>query len=158
MNENIDPLDTNVNEIDTSFPRLPAQLYDLKITSAKKEPTKANDGDRLTLVLENTEPAKSTTGQEIKPGEAKIYHYIGVTEKPARQDDKGKTIEAYTNAKIAKAIAAVAKAARLNTTPGSVIQNPSQLEGAVVRCKVKVQSETAEFGESNKIGEFVVVK
>src|SRR5690348_13734664 len=120
----MDPLDTNVNQIDTSYPRLPAANYDLKISSAKKEPTKANDGsERLTVVFETTTPQKSTNNETIAPGGIKITHYIGITEKPARTEN-GKAINAYTGENIGKAIASVGKAARLNATPREIINNP----------------------------------
>lgn len=157
----MDPLDTNVNEIDTSWPRLPAANYDLKISKAVKEQTKAQDGDRLTIVFETTTPQKSTNGETIAPGGIKVSHYIGVTERPARtetRDGKEVHIEAYTGEKIGKAVAAVGKAARLNVTPRELINNPAQLEGKTLRCKVKNNKETDQFPESNKIAEFIVIK
>lgn len=152
-----DPLNTNCNDIDTSYPRLPAAVYDLKIASIKKEPTKDGSGDRLTVVLETTSLHKSTTGEDIQPG-LKITHYIGITEKPARTNDKGVDIRPYTNADIAKGISSLVKSAGGNTSPLGFINNPSQLEGRTVRTKIKIQKETPEFPESNRVGEFVVVK
>lgn len=158
MNEHtVDPMDTVVNDIDTSWPRLPTALYDMKIVKAVKEDTKAKDGERLTITLENTTSATSTIGEPIAVGGVKISHYIGVTEKPSRTEN-GKTIEAYTKEKIAKNVAALGKAARLAVTPRQLIDNPGQLEGVTVRCKVKINPETPEFPESNKIGEFIVIK
>jgi hypothetical protein len=153
----VDPLDTNVNDIDTSYPRIPESLYDLKIASAKKEKTKDGTGERLTIALETTIDVKSTEGELLKPGH-KITHYIGITEKPERQNDRGDTIRAYTNADIAKALAGIAKALELNTSPRSLMDNPAQLEGKVVRAKVKINKETPQFPESNGIGGFVVRK
>lgn len=148
-----DPLDTNVNDIDTSYPRLPAGLYDLKIGEVKKEPTKDHSGERLTIPMATVSEHTSTKGEPILPGLV-ITHYIGITPKPAAEAGKRE----YTNAEIAKAVAGIGKAAGLSCSVRDIINNPAQLNGRVVRCKIKIQKETDEFPESNRIADFVVVK
>jgi hypothetical protein len=153
MADNIDPLDVNVNDIDTSRPILPAKMYDLRVKSAKREPTKANDGsERLTIVLETTGPETSTRGEPVPAGH-QLFHYIGVTERPADGPKR-----AYTNADIAKGVAGISKAAGLNESPRAIIANPAVLEGKVIPTKVKINAETKEFPESNGVSEFIVKK
>lgn len=154
--EGVDPLDTNVNDIDTSYPRIPAKVYDLKIASAKKEPTKDGTGERLTIVLETQEEVTSTEGEPLQPGH-KLTHYIGITELPERPSKDGsKTLRPYTAQDIAKAVAPIAKAAGLAVTVRSIIDNPAQLDGKTVLTKVKVSPETNEWPEANRIQDFVV--
>lgn len=155
-----DPLDTDVGSIDTSFPRLMAGNYELKCLSAKREPAK-KFGERLTLVFENIKAERSTTGTDIPPGKAKIFHYIGITPRAARTEPNPETgklenFEEYTTAMIARSVAAPAKSARMTVTPRQILDNPAMLEGQIAFVKVGVQKETAEFGESNKIKEFLV--
>lgn len=152
-----DPLSTNVQDIDTSRPRLVAGLYDLKIKEAKKEPTKDGSGERITFVLETTAPAKSTDGEDLPVGQL-LWHYIGITEKPAGTSKAGKPTDAYTLADVAKNIAKIAKGARYNGSAKSIIDNPAVLKGETVRTKVGIQKETDEWPESNNIKEFLVIK
>lgn len=154
----VDPLDTNCNDIDTSRPRLPEALYDLKIDKAEKKRTKAGDADMIEVVLKTTTEVTSVEGDKISPGFT-INHYIICSEQPARKSKDGKKdLEPRTNKEIAEDIAKVVKSAGLNTNPRSVIANPVQLVGAVPRCNVVIQKATAEFPESNKISSFVVRK
>lgn len=148
-----DPLDTNVNDIDTSYPVLPATHYMLKIEGAKVEPTKNNDGNRLTIPFRTVEKVQDKKGNEVLPGH-QITHYIGVTERPEHLDEKGRTIAAYTLDSIKKSIARVAKAAGVSATVRQILDNPAMLDGKIVRAKVKVNKETDQFAESNSIASF----
>lgn len=147
-----DPLDTNVNDIDTSYPVIPAGLYDLRVKSVKREPTKDGTGERLTIALELTAPTVSTTGQPINVGH-QITHYVGITPKEATDGKR-----AYGNTEIAKSLASIAKAAGILCTPRDILSNPVILEGKTVRTKVGVSKETEEFSASNKVKDFVELK
>lgn len=147
--ESADPLDTNVNDIDTSYPILPASQYQFKLEGCKREPTRDNDGERLTIPHKLTEAAQDKKGEPVAPGH-QITSYIGLTERlgvPGKQD--------YTINSIKKSIARLAKAAGVNATVRAIIDNPSILDGKVVIAKVRVNKETAEFPESNSIGGYV---
>ena len=157
----LDPMDTIVSDIDTSRPRIKAQVYDLRIVSVKREPSKDNEGERLTITHETTAPAQSTEGETVNAGH-RIIKYMGISEKPERMVDDGKggqkKVNAYTREDIAKALAGIGKAARLSVTPRQLLENPQQLEGIVVRAKVRIDKETSTFPENNSIGDYVVVK
>jgi hypothetical protein len=150
--EGVDPLDTNVNDIPTGYPLLPGGIMDLRIKSAVKEPTKKNDGERITFTLETFTETKDTKQQVVAPG-WQVKHYVGITTRASEGDKR-----AYTNADIAKNLAEIGKSAGLNASPRDIINNPAQLDGKIVRVNLKVNKATEEFDESNRVGSFLVVK
>lgn len=159
--DGLDPFDTNVNDIDTSYPVIPAAIYDLKITKAEKAHTKAGNATegpfQLVLTLETTTDLKSVKGADVPAG-LKLTHYIGVSEKPAGTNQEGKATRARTNADIAKDIASLCKSAGVSGSVRGIIDMPAQLEGHTPRVKVTIQKETSEYPEANRIGGFVVVQ
>lgn len=158
----VDPLDTNVSDIDTTYPRLQAKLYDLKISKAEVKEMTMSGVDhkvkRLQVTLETTAPATSTDGDELAPGH-KLTHFITVETLPARKTKDGKAdIAEYTNESIKKGIASLAKPAGVVASVRAIIDNPSILEGKIVRTKVGISPETNEYPESNNIKQFVEIK
>lgn len=161
----LDPLDTDVNQIDTSRPRLVEGLYDLKCTKAEikeqKEEVLGVEGKpkMIALTLATTVPGISTDGDTINEGFS-ITHYIGVTELPERPNKRNpeKPLRPRKNADIAEDIAKVCKSGGVSATPRSIINTPQTLVGNTFRCKVKIDKGNAEFGESNRIAEFLVRK
>lgn len=159
----VDPFDTNVNDIDTSRPRLPAGLYDLKIKKVVKKAPKSGEGQQLEIELMTTMDHQSTEKELIKAGTFSLYHYIGLNELPERESKpdaqgKTKTLKARTREDIAADIAVVCKSARMSVKVKDVIETPAQLEGQLVTCKVAINAETPQFPESNRIQSFVVKK
>lgn len=151
MDENTDPLDVNIEDIDTSYPILPSGLYDLKIGMVKREPTKDNTGERLTVPLTTTTNHNSVKG-EMVPAGLKITHYIGLT---PREGHDGK--RDYTIQDVRKGVASICKAAGVGGTIKTTVDNPSILDGHVVRTKIGIQKETAEYPESNRVMGFLTV-
>jgi hypothetical protein len=159
MNEQqaIDPMDTNVNDIDTSFPVLPnGIILDLRVTKCDKTPKEDGSGETIKIELETTTTERSVKNEEIAPG-FKFYRYIGITEKPERTED-GKKKRAYTAADIAKSVAQVAKPAGLNCSPKEFIANPGMLVGKILRSKIVIEKASGRYPERNGISEFITIK
>lgn len=142
----VDPMDVNVSDIDTSFPRLAANVYTLKVTSAELVDNKAGTGKNLKVQLETTENATSMQGETLSPG-VKLTNNLSIT-----------PTEKYSQNSIAKAVASLMQSAGLEGTPKTLINDPSQLVGKLVTAKVGIQKETDEYLESNTIKAFVVKK
>ncbi len=142
----IDPMDQNVGDIDTSFPRLSANVYELEITAAEKVPNKAGTGENLKVSHKTTSAAVSTAGENLAAG-VLITSNMSLT-----------PTDRYPQTSIVKALALLMKSAGLTGTPRDLLNDPSQLVGKHVTAKVGVQKETAEFGESNKISSYLAKK
>lgn len=169
----LDPLDTDVNQIDTSRPRLVASIYDLICSNAEIKEQKDDvpyeftnlDGSTgskvkmLALTFNTTQPAISTDRETINPGFG-ITHYITIATLPSRpkKNKPSEMAKARTKDDVIEDIAKLCKSAGISTSARSVIQNPAQLKNATFRCKVKIDKGNAEFGESNRIAEFLVRK
>lgn len=146
MTPDIDLMDVNVSDIDTSFPRLAANVYTLKIDTAEIVDNKAGTGKNLKVSLSTTESATSTQGETLSPG-VKLINNLSLT-----------STEKYSPTSIAKAVASLMQSAGLNGTPKSLIADPSKLVGLLVTAKVGIQKETDEYSESNTIKAFIVKK
>lgn len=143
-----DPLDTNVSDIDTSFPKIPANLYDLKIEKAEKVPNSKGTGDNLKIALKTTTNIEAVTGEQLAAGSVTLFNNISLAETPK-----------YTVESIKKNVAALAKAAGLGSmTVRQILDDPQILVGKVVRAKVGIQKETDEYPESNNIKQFMVTE
>ena len=140
MNPDIDPMSTSVDDIDISYPLLPAANYEMVVKSAVKAENKDKTGENIEIKWANTKPATSTKGAEIVPGQIVLTSYVGLTEKPERQSENGKTIRARTKMDIAKDITRVCKATGVTgVNPGQIaagrVQNPLRLAGRTARVK-----------------------
>ncbi len=150
-----DPLDAEVNTIDTSYPVLRAKLLKLHVKESKKEPFKAKqmggevDAERIVLKLATVGIEKDTRGRDVNPGHV-ITHRVTVT--PLTNPDVGKN--PYTSSDIAKNIAAVAQACGLFGSAKSFIENPVLFQGREIMANVGINKATPEFSESNKITSF----
>lgn len=141
-----DPLDQTGESTDTSMPLLKQGLCDLTIAKAEVGPTDKGT-EKLSLTLKTTKDMQSKDGELLRAG-FPVYHNIGLT-----------PTDAYPLTSIARAIASLSKAAGLgNVTNRSIINDPKQLEGKIVRCKVVIKPESGGFPESNRIQQFVEVK
>jgi len=161
-----DPLGTDVSEVNTEYPVLPAKLYDFRISKVEKTTTKETQeknlspGDEgysemLVFNLETTHETKDEKGNAVPPGHT-LKHRVSLTVKAARNEN-GREIRAYTVEDIKKNIAQVAKSAGLSGTVRSFIENPAAFVGQAVRANVKISKETEQYGRSNNIGSFEVV-
>lgn len=150
----VDPLDTNVNDVDTSYPLLPAAYYSFKLEGCKKEQNKKGTGDNLVIPHKTVEATRDVKGQDVAPGLV-ITTYCSLTETAGGElDAKGKPKKAYTIDDIKKNVARVAKAAGVNATVRQIINSPSLLDGHVVKAKVKINPENDEFSASNGIQKY----
>ena len=147
----VDPLDANVDDVDTSYPVLAQGNYNLRIKSAKKQPNKAQTGENLVIAFETIDSARSNKGVDIAPGFV-ITHYISVTPREPEGEKRGYTVE-----DIKKSVAELAKAAKVKGSVREIIDNAVQFEGTVVNAKVKIQPEQNGFPESNRINGFNIV-
>jgi hypothetical protein len=141
-----DPLSQSVDGIDTSFPLLPAGLYDFEIVDASVAAAKSNpNGQTMTIKLALTENATDTKGEMLNKG-FPIYMRIGLT-----------PTEKYAAKDIAKKLADVLKKCGYATgvTPRQFISTPRMIVGKIVRAKVAIRKETDEFPESNEVKSLV---
>jgi len=135
-----DPLDTNVNDIDTSYPLIAPTYYMMKLEGCKVEPNSKGTGENLVLPHKTTEKCQDTKGNEVLPGHT-TTRWVSLTETEKRSIDA-----------IKKDVARVAKAFGVNATVRQIITNPTILDGKTARTKVTVKKETDEFPASNSIG------
>lgn len=140
-----DPLDENINDVNTDYPILPASWYVFRIDGAKKEPNRAGTGENLVVPLKLVEPAQDKKGETVSPGMV-LTHRCSVT-----------PTEKYTVDMLKKNVSRLAKAAGLICTVRDIINNPSMLDGKALKVKVKVNKETSEFPESNGAGDFAAI-
>lgn len=138
-NENNDLLDTNVSDIDTSFPRIVAATYDLRVKELELKPNNAQTGNNIAVVLETTSNTTDTEGKPVASGFT-IRHNISLV-KTEKYDPN-------------KAVATFMKCFKLTGSPKAFADNPNMALGAVGACKVKIQKATDQFGERNAIAQF----
>jgi|SRR6266536_97819 len=150
---NSDPLDVNVDDIDFSYPIIPAALYDFRIKSVEVKPNKEGSGENLVFQLATQTEIQSVKGESVPIGFV-LTHNISLRE-----------TEKYTLIEIGKRIAAVAQAAQVRgVTPRDIIRNPQQLVGRVVTAKVQISKERTDartgttYNERSEIHSFVVKK
>lgn len=140
-----DPLDTNVNDVNTDYPILPASHYMFRLDECAKTPNKAGTGDNLVVKHKLIDGAQDVKGEPVSPGFV-ITSYISLTETTG-----GNGKQPYTIDNIKKSVSRVAKAAGINATVREIINNPAILNGKAVRAKVGISKETSEYPASNNI-------
>jgi len=148
-----DPLDTNVADIDISYPIIPAGLYQLDIKSAKKEPSKKG-GENLVIQFATKEPIQSVKGDMVPTGFVLLQN-VSLT-----------PTEKYSAVDIGKRIAAITQSAGFTVadglTPRAVINDPNRIVGRVVTAKVQISKERTNpetgtiYPERSEIASFVV--
>jgi len=148
-----DPLDTKVDDIDISYPIIPAGLYDLVIDKVSVEENKDKDGKNFVLSLKTQSPVQSIKGNPVAAG-FQLTYIISLKES-----------EKYTLVDIGKRIATVAKAAGVfGVSPRDIINDPTRLKGRVVTAKVQVSQERTDprsgriYEPRSEIASFVVKK
>lgn len=160
----IDPMEQSCDDIDISFPLVPAANYPMSIkditrTLSKKakeagevlDLNNLNSG-MLEITWENSTEIQSTKNETLEPGRIALKTRISLvpTEKTA---DKN----AYTIGDIKKAVAKLVRATGLKgVNVADVIRNPSILKGRDAVVKVKVKPETADYAESNDVKDYVI--
>lgn len=159
----VDPLDVNTNDVDITYPIIPASNYLLTLKSVTREATNENvggilsdpydpnnEGERLTIVHATLAEVEDRKGNKVPAG-LQITSYIGLTAKAERTNDLGKKIRARTKDDIAKDVARLARAAKHNASVRDIINNPSQLDGKNVNAKVGIDKETEQFPAKNRV-------
>src|ERR1044072_25501 len=116
-----DPLDTNVEDVDVSYPIIPAGLYDLRIDKVSVEENRDKTGKNFVIVLKTQQAITDIKGNPVPAG-FQLSNIISLTES-----------EKYTAVDIGKRLAPVAQAAQLRgVTPRELINNPMPLKDRVV--------------------------
>jgi hypothetical protein len=134
------PLDTPVNDIDTAFPRVAPGVYEFRIDGPAVGSNQKGTGELLTVPLRSCGELTSTDGERLPAGFG-LTAWVGLTPTGNR-----------TEGAIAKDLALLAKSAGLLTaTPRQLIENPTVLQDKIVKCKVSIQKETAEWPERNQV-------
>src|SRR5205809_4422141 len=95
-----DPLDKKVDDIDISYPIIPAGIHEFKITKAEVKDNSDRTGQNLVLTLQATRPIQSVKGETVQ--NFTTTNNISLTE-----------TEKYMKVEIGKRIATVAKAAEI---------------------------------------------
>ncbi len=150
MTEQNDPLGTDIGSIDTSYPVLVADIYDMEVVDAKVNPSKKG-GKNYSVSLRTTQPAKTTKGDNQAPGLV-ITQNISLT-----PTDK------YSQASIDKALAKLAQWAGVSgVTMGDVRSDPAiltpRIKGHQGKVKISVSKETDEYPEGNNVKDLVIVR
>ena len=148
-----DPLDTNVADIDCSYPIIPAGLYQLDIKSAEVKPSNKG-GQNLVVQFATKEPIQSIKGDMVPSGFV-LTNNVSLT-----------PTEKYSAIDIGKRIAAITQSAGFTVadglTPRAVINDPKRIVGRTVTAKVQVAKERtnpetgALYPERSEIASFVV--
>lgn len=144
-----DPLDTKVDDIDVSYPVIPAGLYTLGIKSAEVKPSKKG-GQNLVVQFETKEATQSVKGEQVAAGFV-LTNNVGLT-----------PTEKYSAIDIGKRIASICQSAQLlGVSPRDIINDPKKLVGRTVLAKVQVSAERTDketgsvYPERSEIASFV---
>jgi|SRR5438132_404212 len=147
-----DPLDTKVDDIDISYPIIPAGIHEFKIDKVEIASNKEKTGNNMTVHLSATSPKQSIKGETVN--NFKLSTIISLTE-----------TEKYLAVDIGKRIATVAQAAEVRgVTPREIIENPTVLVGRVVNVKTQVSQERTDkatgrvYEPRSEVASFVVKK
>lgn len=147
-----DPLDTVVDDIDLSYPIVPAGIHEMKITKAEKKQNSAKTGENLVITLQATKQLQDVKGNTVQ--NFTLTNNISLVE-----------TEKYLRVDIGKRIAAVAQAAELRGVKASeVIANPTMLVGRVVNVKTSVSQERTDpatgriYEPRSEVHSFVIKK
>lgn len=82
--------DIDLGGIDTAIPVLEKDpKMRLKIKKAEVKPNKKKNGRNLVIFFTNSEPATSTSGVTIQPGEALVSKYFALQANPERVGEEG---------------------------------------------------------------------
>lgn len=136
---NTDPLDTIVDDVDLSYPIIPAGIHEFRITKAEKK-TSTKGSEMLVLTLVATTAKQSVKGELIQNFTLTHNLVISPSEKVLLVD-------------IGKRIATVAMACGLRgITARDIINNPQQLVNRVADVKTSVSQERTD-PESGRIYE-----
>jgi hypothetical protein len=140
-----DPMDTPVNDIDTSFPVLQAAIYELAIEKATVEPNRAQTGELLILRMKTLNEATSTKNESVPSGYS-LTKRVAVT--PTAD---------YTPDMIKRNIARATKGLVDNTVSAKqLLASPQILDGKTGKWNVSVRKPTPEFpNPSNDVGDIV---
>jgi len=155
----IDPLSQAAGSIDTSFPLLMAdRVLEFKVESSKVAPSKSNEANNtLTIKFKTTKEATLQDGKKTPPG-FPLFKRIGVTVTEPTVDEKGNEKAGRSIDNIARDLAAVLQACygpKTDKTPRQLLDNPSMIEGEVVKMKIGIDKGSGNFGPSNT-GSFVI--
>lgn len=140
-----DPLDTNVSDINTDYPKVPANtIVDMQISEAKIEDNQKGTGQNLKFKLKALRPLTSVTGESVAT--FTLNHNISLT-----------PTEKYSATDVAKNLAKLAKACKLSCTPREIITTPTMLDGKIAHdVKIGMQKESEEYPERNNVKDFVL--
>ncbi len=147
-----DPLDANVDDIDLSYPIIPAGIHEFKITKVEKKSNAAKTGENLAITLVATKPEQDIKGAMVT--NFTLTSNISLTE-----------TEKYFRVDIGKKIAQIAQAAEVRGVKASeIIANPTILVGRVVQVKTTVSQERTDaatgriYEPRSEVHSFVVKK
>ena len=144
-----DPLDCNVNDIDTSYPVIPATHYDMQLGECTLKENKKATGQNLVVPHKLMANAQDIKGNAVNKGYT-ITSYISI-QPQEKKDGTWTTID-----DVKREVAKVAKAAGVNATVKQIIMTPSLLNGKIVKANVGISKETDDFPASNKIKGYAV--
>ena len=129
----VDPLDTNVNDIDTSFPVIMPGIVEMVVDSAEKTLTKDGVSEQIVMKLKTTGETRSIKGDVINAG-------YPLTKRMMVTPKGGMTVDM-----IKRGVAQVAKGLGISGTVRDIINNPAMLVGKVAPWTVVVRKPTAEY-------------
>lgn len=153
MNETqTDPLDMNVEDVDLSYPIIPAGIHEFKITKAEVKPNAEGSGNNLVLTLQATSDKQSIKGETVH--NFTLTTVISLTE-----------TEKWLAVDIGRRIATVCQAAELRgVSPRQIITEPNRLVNRVVQVKTQVSQERTDkktgriYEPRTEVASFVIKK
>lgn len=149
--EEVDPLSVAAGGVDTSYPTLMGdRIVRFEIASAKVDDVKDKPGrQQLIVKMKTTKDAVMSDGKTAKPGFVGIKR-IGVTAYEETIDGEGKTSPGRDFDAIKRDLATLCQAINQKDLNLRVLlNNPAQIEGQVVDCRVGLQKAKGSFPESN---------
>jgi hypothetical protein len=140
-----DPLDENVNDIDTSFPVLAPGVKHLTVTDATVEPTNDGLAKQLVIKLKTVNPELTIKGETQEPGFPLTARRL--------LEPKGR----MTMHQVKTGLARLGKGLGLSVKLSEFRDNPAILVGCEGDWNVTVSKPTAEYpNPSNNVGDPVV--
>ena len=134
--------DADCSTIDTSYPKIVAQTYLLRVKDVEIKENNAQTGKNMSVDFETITDALSTTGEPVPPGFV-LYRNISLV-KTAKYDPN-------------KAVASFMKCFSIPGSPRSLVDGLGRSAiGQPGYCNVVVKKGTPEFPEKNDIRDFVV--
>jgi|SRR5882724_2400292 len=127
MTTDNDPLNEDLTMLDTSFPLLAGDIYDLKVNKAE---LMTNDAGTVKLELSTTQPAKSNKGEDLSTG-TKVFTNVNT-------NPTGKS----TLEMVKRSVASIIQASQLGTKTLNEFKGAVKtLEGKVLRARVIIEPE-----------------